>query len=143
RKGLALWNILSDAGKSVAVVNWLITYPPEKINGVMISDHTLASLMRGQEFLGEVFAEAQGLTLSNVKGSHNSATAVYPREWEQRVLAPEHTKAVLTDIANPFLNTAPDTGFGLFLRQLNDFWDTNERLASIALEIIDEKKPDV
>ncbi|KXB03833.1 hypothetical protein AKJ45_00220 [candidate division MSBL1 archaeon SCGC-AAA261F19] len=32
-----IWNILSDKGRKCAVVNVPITYPPEKINGVMIS----------------------------------------------------------------------------------------------------------
>ena len=39
RRVPALWNILSAAGRSVGVVNWWTTYPPEKINGVMVSDH--------------------------------------------------------------------------------------------------------
>lgn len=34
----AYWNILSDYGFKVGVVNWWVTWPPEKINGFMISD---------------------------------------------------------------------------------------------------------
>lgn len=34
----AFWNILSDYGVSVGVVNWWVTWPPEKINGFMVSD---------------------------------------------------------------------------------------------------------
>ncbi|RJQ16214.1 MAG: hypothetical protein C4560_09765 [Nitrospiraceae bacterium] len=37
RKGKSLWRILSDEGKKVAVVNVPMTYPPENVNGVMIS----------------------------------------------------------------------------------------------------------
>jgi len=48
RRGLALWNILSDAGKSVALVNWLVTYPPELINGVIVTDHALAGSSRAR-----------------------------------------------------------------------------------------------
>ncbi len=41
RRGAALWNILSHAGRSVATVNWLMTYPPEVVNGVVVTDHAL------------------------------------------------------------------------------------------------------
>src|SRR5262249_53879880 len=34
----AFWNILSDYGLRVGVVNWWVTWPPEKINGFMVSD---------------------------------------------------------------------------------------------------------
>lgn len=36
RKTKAIWNILSENGKSVGVCNWLITWPPEKVNGFMV-----------------------------------------------------------------------------------------------------------
>ena len=34
-----VWNILSEAGIDVGVVNWWTTYPPDEIEGVMVSDH--------------------------------------------------------------------------------------------------------
>ena len=40
RKVKAIWNILSEAEKTVAVVGWWATWPPEKVNGAMVSDHT-------------------------------------------------------------------------------------------------------
>jgi predicted AlkP superfamily phosphohydrolase/phosphomutase len=40
RKGSkAIWNILSDFGKCVLVINVPITYPPETVNGTMISGY--------------------------------------------------------------------------------------------------------
>lgn len=36
----ALWNIASEAGRSVAVVGWWATWPAETVNGVIVSDHT-------------------------------------------------------------------------------------------------------
>lgn len=39
RRVKAFWNMLSEKGVSVSVVNWWLTFPPEKVNGVMISDH--------------------------------------------------------------------------------------------------------
>lgn len=34
----AFWNIASDYGLSTGVINWWVTWPPEKVNGYMISD---------------------------------------------------------------------------------------------------------
>ncbi len=37
KAGKAIWNILSEYGKRVAVMNIPLTYPPEAVNGVMVS----------------------------------------------------------------------------------------------------------
>ncbi len=37
RKCLAIWNILSEAGLRVAIVNWMMTAPPEEVNGYVVS----------------------------------------------------------------------------------------------------------
>jgi predicted AlkP superfamily phosphohydrolase/phosphomutase len=37
RRGKSLWRILSDHGKRVGVLNVPFTYPPEEVNGFMIS----------------------------------------------------------------------------------------------------------
>ncbi len=37
RKVKAIWNILSENNKKVGVVNYMVTWPPEKVNGAMIS----------------------------------------------------------------------------------------------------------
>jgi len=34
----AFWNIVSDYGLTVGVVNWWVTWPPEEVNGYMVSD---------------------------------------------------------------------------------------------------------
>ena len=39
RKVKTLWNIFSDYNKDVGIVGWLVTWPAEIINGVMVSDH--------------------------------------------------------------------------------------------------------
>ena len=44
RKGeKAIWNILSDYGKQVVVMNVPMTYPPEAVNGIMISGYMTPS----------------------------------------------------------------------------------------------------
>src|ERR1700730_431659 len=37
--GKAIWNILSDWGKRVTVANVPMTYPPEPVNGIMLSGY--------------------------------------------------------------------------------------------------------
>jgi len=44
RKTKAIWNILSDAGKETVILNVPVTYPPEKVNGVMVSGVLTPSL---------------------------------------------------------------------------------------------------
>ena len=43
RGGKAIWNILSEYGKRVLVVNVPMTYPPEAVNGIMISGYMTPS----------------------------------------------------------------------------------------------------
>ena len=38
RRTKAIWNILSEYQKSVAVIGYLTSWPPEKVRGIMISD---------------------------------------------------------------------------------------------------------
>ncbi len=37
RKSKAVWNVLNEYGKKTIIVNFPFTYPPEKVNGLMIS----------------------------------------------------------------------------------------------------------
>ncbi|MHA2053217.1 MAG: alkaline phosphatase family protein, partial [Candidatus Hodarchaeales archaeon] len=37
RKSKAIWNILSEENKKVIVINVPVTYPPEEVNGIMVS----------------------------------------------------------------------------------------------------------
>jgi predicted AlkP superfamily phosphohydrolase/phosphomutase len=43
RGGKAIWNILSEYGKQVLVINVPTTYPPEAVNGIMVSGYTTPS----------------------------------------------------------------------------------------------------
>ncbi len=59
RKVPALWSIASAAGLRVAVVNWWNTYPPERVNGAVVSDHLFAREIEGRRILsGGVVTEA-------------------------------------------------------------------------------------
>ena len=39
RREPALWQILTSYNKSNAVINWWVSHPPDKVKGVMLSDH--------------------------------------------------------------------------------------------------------
>lgn len=41
KKVKAIWGILSENNKRVGIVNFMVTWPAEKVNGVMISDRVL------------------------------------------------------------------------------------------------------
>jgi predicted AlkP superfamily phosphohydrolase/phosphomutase len=43
RGGKAIWNILSEFGKRVLVINVPVTYPPEAVNGIMVSGYMTPS----------------------------------------------------------------------------------------------------
>ncbi len=71
----SVWNIASDAGLTVSVVNWWNTQPPEKINGVMVSDHLLAKEVEQLRAMTHVVEAPQG------------GPVVYPVEWQSRLEA--------------------------------------------------------
>lgn len=60
RKVKALWNILSDAGRSVAVVGWWATWPAEPVRGAVVSDHTCYHFLFPDGAAGA--SEATGVT---------------------------------------------------------------------------------
>ena len=83
RRGHALWNIASDHGLRVGVVNWLMTHPPEKIDGVMISDFNLPGQRRSRIKLADVFGRDEQWKL----GADFGSGTTWPPEWEARARA--------------------------------------------------------
>jgi predicted AlkP superfamily phosphohydrolase/phosphomutase len=61
RKVPALWNIVSESGRRVCVVNWNPAYPAEAINGIFIA-HGISPKKKGDEM-------------------------IYPHEWRNRIRA--------------------------------------------------------
>ncbi len=57
RRTKALWNIVSEAGQSVSVVGWWATWPPEEVNGQIVSDHTAYHFLFDEGFSGGPEAE--------------------------------------------------------------------------------------
>jgi predicted AlkP superfamily phosphohydrolase/phosphomutase len=129
RKVPAIWNILSAAGFSVGVVNFWNTYPPDRVNGVMITDHVLAREVDGRAMISRASAPEQG-------------TTVYPEDWAERIDALLDDETSLTEFANPFRdNDALPTW--VLKRDLIRRYEEDGALARIALAIEREVRPDL
>lgn len=46
RKEKAFWEVISEAGLSCGIVGWLVTWPPEKINGYIITPKACPTFMK-------------------------------------------------------------------------------------------------
>jgi len=51
KKVKAIWDILSESNKRVGIMNFMVTWPAEKVNGVVISDRILD--INGLDYLAE------------------------------------------------------------------------------------------
>lgn len=71
RGARALWNIATDADRTVSVVGWWATWPAEPVRGTIVSDHLCYHFL---------FEDAFG------DGSAGSAGRTYPPELEQELL---------------------------------------------------------
>ena len=93
RKVKALWNILSDAGRTVDVVGWWATWPAETVRGAVVSDHAC------YHFLFE-----DGAT-----GGSDSTGTIYPPALEQAVRPMIKRPGDLTmDDVRPFIDVGRD-----------------------------------
>jgi hypothetical protein len=95
RKVHALWNIASDAGMTVGVINWWNTYPLEPINGVMVADHLMGADIAGR-------LEMTRATTVPTKGQ-----LVHPASWQERVVEIFERERRMTEVANPFETVGP------------------------------------
>jgi len=139
RKVHALWNIASGLGMSVGIVNFWNTYPPEVVNGVMVSDHLLAQQVRGR------------LALTHAEDVP-AGPVVHPDAWHARLL-----RAMDDDADSSLSPPSPLTGFtnplrdnpelpeylGLAGQSLPRRFDEDEALTRIALEIEGSIRPDL
>ncbi len=134
RKASALWNILSNAGRSTAVVGWWATWPAEKVKGSVVSDHF------AYHFLMEESSRLP--TLSAQPGT------TYPPELEKRLdpfkkrpqdVKPEEIASFVAvsseEFARPF-------DFDDDLSHFKWAWATAETYTKIGLDLWKEDRPD-
>ncbi|NRA02107.1 MAG: alkaline phosphatase family protein [Myxococcales bacterium] len=143
RRVPAIWNILSESGYTVAVVNWLMSHPPERISGVMLSDHATPDVLTrriqmGEELTRRAFPDATG---GFVASEHDTPFAE-PAEWATRFADELARRDPLTDIENPFENEGQEPENPL-LKYLSDIFRADQALTRTALEIERELRPDL
>jgi predicted AlkP superfamily phosphohydrolase/phosphomutase len=81
RRTKAFWNIVSDYGLRVGVVNWWVTWPPEKVNGFIVSDHYREKRYRDQPDLtypAELAAQLPLLRMSEAEFAKERERAGLP-----------------------------------------------------------------
>jgi hypothetical protein len=142
RKAHALWNIASDAGLSVGVVSWLITHPPERVRGVMVSDHVVPGALEGRIALARQFVEQQRPGMGpQLTAPEGMVPSVYPEHFGERV-------AALRAIRDPLVS---DARLREAMAKLDPDWEfpfaklleADELVMRIALAVEAEQRPDL
>jgi predicted AlkP superfamily phosphohydrolase/phosphomutase len=101
RRCHAIWNILSQENLQVGVVNWLITYPPEKVNGVMISDFAIPGEREGHEQAGEDLARSFGQPGIVRSNAQTDVITTFPTEWLARFTGIGSSDTPLEGVSDP------------------------------------------
>ncbi len=130
RKARALWSIASAAGFTVGVVNFWNTYPLEKINGVMVSDHVLTKEIDG---LLEMFKAVKMKT----------GAVIYPDRWNTRLSKMVRDKSnPLPAFESPF---SKDKTLPRWVQRdsLQRRFEEDAALTSMTQEILKVERPDV
>ena len=139
RKVKAIWNIASDSGREVASVGWWATWPPETVNGSMVSDHTAYHFLFEEGLTGDGGAADEG------EGGQKTHPPELLAEIEPLLKRP----ADLTyEELQPYVSVTEDEFSKPF-----DFQDdlahfkwalaTAESYRDIGLKLWNEKKPDL
>jgi predicted AlkP superfamily phosphohydrolase/phosphomutase len=128
RKVHAIWNMASSGGLSVATVNWWVTYPPERINGVMVSDHFLPGVIdRRKDYF-----HADADTRTGV---------VYPEEWTERVTSVVMERERMEGARDPFADAIlPEW---VERDKLTTWHRDDASVGAIALEVVESLQPDL
>jgi predicted AlkP superfamily phosphohydrolase/phosphomutase/Tfp pilus assembly protein PilF len=132
RRVKALWNILSDHDRRVAVVGWWATWPAETVNGTIVSDHT------AYHFL---FPEGQA-------GTENPLGVVHPPELQETVARMVRRPEDVTHEESALFVSVSEEEFARpfdFENDLGHFkWAlaTAQSYAKIGLHLWNEQAPD-
>jgi predicted AlkP superfamily pyrophosphatase or phosphodiesterase len=130
RKTHALWNITSAAGRSTSVINWWTTYPPERIAGVMVSDHAIPEEFRYR------------LDTFEATDDGYSAPEIYPAEWSRRLAPLVTLREPATETAHPFAEKAAFPPF-VNTEALEAIYRVDNATARMAFEVAKGEEPDV
>lgn len=131
RRGLAVWDLLSHAGKRVIVHNFPCTYPPNSINDVMIADFMTPEGRRDFTHPKSLLADLEGrfgpyrlhLTQTYVKGNVQAVLDELDDELEYKAKVAEY-----------LITTYPWDAFFQY------FWGT-DRIQHELWHVIDDAHP--
>ena len=129
RRSHALWNIASDAGLQVGVINWWVTYPVETVHGVMVSDHAIP---------GQRKARAQ----QHGAQTREEGDVVYPAAWQTAIQPLLADNSPLEGLPDPFPGAQETDGF-LWQSIVRAIPGTDSRVVRIAVAVEQALRPDV
>jgi predicted AlkP superfamily phosphohydrolase/phosphomutase len=139
----ALWNIASEAGLTVGVVNWLTTYPPEVIEGVMISDFAVPGERKAREGLGALFAKTMSKgAQTSLPEDRSGAGTTHPARWEEHLRRLADENAAEAERENPFAEFDSHLRED-FRRLLDRSYSTDRLVVRVALEVDRALHPDL
>ena len=140
RRGAALWNIVSDAGLRVVTVGWLMTYPPEVVNGVVVTDHALPKEGDRRRSFGKRMAKAKFKRELDGDGT-TSSPVIYPPEWHDKLWPTVTTRSPFGE-PDP---CAPDESLKgvAIVPEIAFFCSIDQRAVKLALQLEQEADPDV
>jgi len=101
RRVKALWNIASEAGKSVATVGWWATWPAEEVNGVVVSDHTAYHFLFEDGLFPEQATEGEAKTYPPQLLERLAPQLLRPTDLGLEQLAP-FVEVTPEELARPF-----------------------------------------
>ncbi len=130
RRTKALWNILTDYSKRVGVVGWWGTFPPEEVDGVVISDHASMAKVEMREAKGQ-------LSTGDHLPQSLTEPPVYPPElMKELVPISRQTKQMTLEELNYFLPA--DSAKLAYVNSLSN-WDRRHRESVIKIAYLTDK----
>jgi predicted AlkP superfamily phosphohydrolase/phosphomutase len=128
RRSRPLWTIASAAGLRVAVINWWNTYPPERVKGVIVSDHLFAREIEGRKAL------SGGLVVG-------AGPMIHPDSLETELAAALADKAPPVAFGDPFAEAALPSWVPA--ERLSQWYQQDGIVTRIALEVEEQEQPDL
>lgn len=96
----AFWNILTDYGITVGVVNWWVTWPAEEVNGFMVSDRFREKKVRDRKDL--TFPSDLAMHLPEVRMSEKQFAAERQQLGLPANIHPEASSNVIDELAGQY-----------------------------------------
>jgi len=142
RRVHALWNLASDAELTVSTVNWLMTFPAEPVNGVVISDLALPGTAKGRLGLWTGKRVEQEEREARADAIERLGPVTYPHDWRERIApAMEAGVGTLAMTPDPFRGNEHVPKNARVLSRIA--YERDVTLVRLAVEIDELLRPDV